>query len=155
MICTMLPQARSCIAAALLGVVGIVCGQAQVVDFDKERQPVVEIHDLWRFHTGDDPDGELGWANPGFDDSSWKLGRTDQPLNVQGCPAYGGVAWYRFRVMMPASHPHLALFVPEIGTSYQVFAGGRLIGQLGDAGVNGVEIGEVVEKQKPLIAVRA
>jgi hypothetical protein len=131
MICTMLPQARSCIAAALLGVVGIVCGQAQVVDFDKERQPVVEIHDLWRFHTGDDPDGELGWANPGFDDSSWKLGRTDQPLNVQGCPAYGGVAWYRFRVMMPASHPHLALFVPEIGTSYQVFAGGRLIGQLG------------------------
>ncbi len=29
----------------------------------------------------------------------------------------------------------------------------RLIAQLGDAGVNGVEIGEVVEKQKPLIAV--
>jgi selenide, water dikinase len=29
----------------------------------------------------------------------------------------------------------------------------RLIGQLGDAGVNGVEIGEVVEKQRPLIAV--
>jgi selenide,water dikinase len=30
---------------------------------------------------------------------------------------------------------------------------GRLIAQLGDAGVNAVEIGAVVEKQKPLIAV--
>ena len=29
----------------------------------------------------------------------------------------------------------------------------RLVAQLGEAGVNGVEIGEVVEKQKPLIAV--
>lgn len=29
----------------------------------------------------------------------------------------------------------------------------RLVGQLSDAGVNGIEIGEVVEKQKPLIAV--
>jgi len=32
---------------------------------------------------------------------------------------------------------------------------GRMIGQLNDAGVNAVEIGEVVEKQKPLIAVTA
>jgi selenide,water dikinase len=31
--------------------------------------------------------------------------------------------------------------------------GARLIAQLGEVGVNGVEIGEVVEKQKPLIAV--
>ena len=64
MITTMLPHARSCIAAALLGVVSIVCARAQVVDFEKERQPVVEIHDLWRFHTGDDPDGKAGWAHP-------------------------------------------------------------------------------------------
>jgi hypothetical protein len=26
--------------------------RAQVVDFQKERQPVVEIHDLWRFLFG-------------------------------------------------------------------------------------------------------
>jgi hypothetical protein len=32
---------------------------------------------------------------------------------------------------MPASHPTLALFVPEIGNSFHVFAGGRLIGQYG------------------------
>jgi hypothetical protein len=131
MISTMLPHARTCIVSALLGVLATLCASAQVVDFEKERQPIVEIHDLWRFHTGDDPDGKLGWANPNFDDSSWQLGRSDQPLDVQGCPAYSGMAWYRFQVLLPTNHPTLALFVPEIGTSFQVFAGGQLIGQYG------------------------
>lgn len=40
----------------------MLCAQAQVVDFQEERKPVVDIHDLWRFHTGDDPDCKLGWA---------------------------------------------------------------------------------------------
>ncbi len=131
MISTMISHVRSCIAAALLAVVAILCARAQVVDFQNERQPVVEIHDLWRFHTGDDPDGKLGWANPAFDDSKWQLLRTDQPLAVQGYPGYSGMSWYRFQVVLPANHPPLALFIPEIGTSYQVFAGGQLIGQFG------------------------
>src|SRR5580704_16025878 len=76
MISTMLPQARSCITAVLLGVVAILCAQAQVVDFQKERIPVVEFHTLWRFHTGDDPDGKLGWADPDFNDSWWPLLRS-------------------------------------------------------------------------------
>jgi hypothetical protein len=127
----MLPFARSCIAAALLALVAILCARAQVVDFQNERQPVVEIHDLWRFHTGDDPDGKLGWADPGFDDSSWKLLHSDRPWTVQGYPGYSGMAWYRFQVVLPANHQPLALWIPEISTSYQVFASGRLIGQLG------------------------
>jgi hypothetical protein len=121
----------SCIAGALLAVGSISCARAQVVDFQKERQPVVEIHDLWRFHTGDDPDGKLGWADPRFDDSSWKLLRSDQPWTEQGYPGYSGMAWYRFQVILPANQQPLALYIPEISTSYQVFAGGRLIGQLG------------------------
>ena len=48
MISTMNPHARSCIASALLGVVAILCARAQVLDFQKERQPVVEIHNLWQ-----------------------------------------------------------------------------------------------------------
>jgi len=130
----MLAQARTCIAAALLGVVAIVCARAQVVDFEKERQPIVEIHDLWRFHTGDDTDGKLGWANPAFDDSKWQLLHADQPLNEQGYPSYGGMSWYRIQVVLPTSHPPLALYIPQIGfsASYQVFAGGRLIGQFGE-----------------------
>ena len=127
----MYPHARTCIASALLGVVAILCARAQVVDFQKERQPIVEIHNLWRFHTGDDPDGKLGWADPAFDDSSWKLLRSDQPLAVQGYPGYSGMAWYRFQVVLTPNHPPLALHIPEIGTSYQVLAGGRMIGHFG------------------------
>src|ERR1017187_8967193 len=131
MIATMYSQARSCIASALLGVGSILCARAQVVDFQKERQPVVEIHGLWRFHTGDDPDGKLGWANPAFDDSSWKLLRSDQPWSDQVYKGYGRFARYRFQLVLPANHPPLALCIPMLPTSYLVFAGGRLIGKMG------------------------
>jgi Stage II sporulation protein E (SpoIIE) len=116
-------------SAMLLACAG--AARAQAVDFQKERQPLVEIHDLWRFHTGDDPGGKLGWADPGFDDSGWKLLRSDQPLAAQGYAGYSGMAWYRFRVLLPANHSAMAIHIPEIGTSYQVFAGGQLIGQFG------------------------
>jgi hypothetical protein len=127
----MFSPARWCFASAMLGAASILCAPAQVVDFQQERAPIVEIHDLWRFHTGDDPDGKLGWAQPGFDDSSWRLLRYDHPRDIQGCPAYSGMAWYRFQVLLPPGHPPLALLVSEIGTSFQVFAGGRLVGQYG------------------------
>ncbi len=123
----MLPNARSGIAAVLLVVAGLVCARAQVVDFQSERAPMVEIHDLWRFHTGDDS----RWSDPNFDDSSWSLLRSDQPWDGQGYPGYRGFAWYRFQIVLPANHPPLALFIPPIYGNYQVFAGGRLIEQLG------------------------
>jgi len=116
---------------ALLFVISTKCGVAQVVDLQNDRLPMVEIHTLWRFHTGDDPDGKLGWANPNFDDSSWTLLRADQPVNVQGYPGFSGMAWYRFRVLRPPNHPDLALYISGIQSSYQVFAGGHLIGQFG------------------------
>jgi len=123
----MLPNARSGIAAVLLVVAGLACARAQVVDFESERAPMVEIHDLWRFQTGDDP----RWSDPKFDDSSWSLLRSNQPWDGQGYPGYRGFAWYRFQVVLPADHPPLALFIPAIYGNYQVFAGGRLIEQLG------------------------
>jgi stage II sporulation SpoE-like protein len=123
----MLPNARSGIAAVLLVVAGLVCAPAQVVDFQNERAPMVEIHDLWRFHTGDDS----RWSDPNFDDSQWPLIRSDQPWDTQGYPGYRGFAWYRFQVVLPAHHAPLALFIPVIYGNYQVFAGGRLVGQLG------------------------
>jgi hypothetical protein len=116
---------------ALLFVIGSQLARAQVVDLLNDRALMVEIHSLWRFHPGDDPAGKLGWADPAFDDSTWKLLRSDQLLNMQGYPGYSGMAWYRFRVVLPPNHPPLALYVPDIGTSYQVFADGRLIGQFG------------------------
>jgi hypothetical protein len=104
---------------------------AQVFDMENDRVQVVELHGMWRFHTGDDADGKLGWASPSFDDSSWISLRSDEPWSTQGYSDYAGMAWYRFKVFLPAKHPPLALYIPEIDTSYQVFAGGRLIGQMG------------------------
>jgi len=124
----MRPQVRSGVVAFLLALVGLVCAQAQIVDFEKERLPVVEIHDLWRFHTGDD----LRWSAPNFDDSSWKLLRSNQPWDGQGYPGYRGFAWYRFRVVLPAGYAPLALFVPSIFGNYQIYADGRLVGQFGE-----------------------
>ncbi len=105
--------------------------RAQVFDVEQDRVQMSELKGLWRFHTGDDPDGKLGWANPAFDDSSWNLLRSDQPWSAQGYKGYGGFAWYRFQVNLPANPPPLALCIPMFSTSYQVFAGGRLIGKLG------------------------
>lgn len=84
-------------------------------------------HQAIRFHTGDNP----AWAQPGFDDSGWKLLRSGEPWNVQGYNGLSGMAWYRFQVILPAKHPPLALYIPELLTSYQVYANGHMIGQFG------------------------
>jgi hypothetical protein len=130
----MLPNARLWFVASLLAVTAIFCasrGHSQTFNLENDRVQMAELHGMWRFHTGDDPDGKLGWTTPAFDDSSWTLLRSDQPWSKQGYTDYGGMAWYRFKVILPAKHPPLALYIPEIDTSYQVFAGGRLIGHMG------------------------
>jgi hypothetical protein len=102
-----------------------------VFDLDKDRQPLVALDGLWRFHPGDDPDGKLGWADPAFDDSSWPLLRADTTWSQQGYQHYGGFAWYRFKVILPEKGSQLAIGIPRLLTSYQIFANGRFIGQFG------------------------
>jgi stage II sporulation SpoE-like protein/7TM protein involved in diverse intracellular signaling len=102
-----------------------------VFDLDKDRQTLVSLDGSWRFHPGDDPDGKLGWANPAYDDSSWPLLRSDIGWNEQGYRHYSGFAWYRFKVILPQNQSHLAIGIPRLLTSYQLFANGRLIGQFG------------------------
>jgi hypothetical protein len=106
-------------------------GFAQVFDMEKDRVPMTVLDGPVRFHTGDDADGKLGWASPGFDDSSWALIGSGRSWSEQGYKNYGGLAWYRFRVVLPHKHRQMALYIPLLRTSFQVFAGGRLIGQTG------------------------
>jgi hypothetical protein len=129
-------HARSGIAALLLALSVLPLAWAQaalgpVFDMEQSRVQMAELKGLLRFQTGDDPDGKLGWAKPGFDDSSWKLLSPDQSTADQGYKGFSGMAWYRFHVVLPAHHAPLALYVPVIGESYQLFANGRLIGQFG------------------------
>jgi hypothetical protein len=115
------------LAFVLFVLIGPKLAPAQVFDLDRDRVPMAELNGLMRFHTGDDP----RWADPNFDDSSWPLIRSDRDWGQQGYQGYSGVAWYRFRVNLPPERRQIAIYVPHLLTSYQVFAQGRLIGQVG------------------------
>jgi hypothetical protein len=101
---------------------------AQEFNLGDARIPLVELHGLARFHTGNDP----GWSDPGFDDSQWPLARIDQPWSVQGYKSDSGFAWYRFKIVVPPGHPHLGLYAP-LGQvdSYEIFIDGQLVAKYG------------------------
>jgi len=99
----------------------------QTVDFAGSRIPVTDLPGPWRFHVGDDP----AWSLPGFDDSHWSLLRADQSWSQQGYRNYSGVGWYRLRVTLPRSANPMAVYLPGVDESCQVFANGHLIGQVG------------------------
>jgi phosphoserine phosphatase RsbU/P len=107
----------------------VMCGlvRAQSFDLTTGRVPLVSLDGLWRFHTGDNP----AWADPNFDDSKWPLLRSDKDWDSQGYKGYGGLAWYRFEVTVPAGLDHVSLSLPPIRTCYEVYADGRLIGTYG------------------------
>ena len=99
----------------------------QTYNFQQDRMQVMDLTGNWRFHTGDDP----RWSSPSFDDSSWSLLRSDESWGSQAV-SQSGLAWYRFQIVMPGPSASLALYVPGLLTSYQVFVNGRLIGQFGE-----------------------
>src|SRR5436305_1019115 len=99
----------------------------QSVDFDSGREPMSTLAGPWRFHAGDEP----SWSSASFDDSSWSLLVAGKPWSQQGYSGYSGVAWYRLRVTVPPQPGPLALNLPYLENSCQVFANGRLIGQIG------------------------
>ena len=100
---------------------------AATFDLDKDRELNVPLGGKWRFATGDDADGQKGWAQPDFDDSKWALISGDESWTGQGFRDYAGSAWYRARLIVPANSPALALYVPYVEGSYQVFVDGRLL----------------------------
>ena len=104
-----------------------VAAHAQVFDLDYDREPVVAIDGLWRFHPGDDPH----WADSTFDDSKWPLLHSDRDWSSQGYTGLSGFAWYRFRVVVPAGCPPLSLYVPQVFTSYEFYVDGVKIGDFG------------------------
>jgi hypothetical protein len=101
--------------------------RAQTFDFNNSREPVAWLDGLWRFHTGDNPQ----WADPSFDDSQWPLLRSDESWAAQGYKGYSGLAWYRFRVNIPAGMGDLSITLPSILTNYEVYANGQKFAAFG------------------------
>ena len=98
------------------------------IDLDKQRQPFALIGKDWRFHAGDN----AAWSQPSFDDSSWKLLQPGAEWTAQGFAPENGLGWFRFRLLLPANQPSLVILLPRIDQSYQFFANGKLVGQVGD-----------------------
>jgi stage II sporulation SpoE-like protein len=92
-----------------------------------DREPVISLDGLWRFHPGDDS----RWASPDFDDSAWPLLRSDRPWTEQGYRNLDGFAWYRFTVQPPSQAMALAIVLPSILTDYELFENGKKIGGFG------------------------
>jgi hypothetical protein len=107
------------------------CASAQIVDLANDRVAMTELHGMVRFHTGDDPDGKLGWASPSFDDSQWPLIHIDQPWTAQGFQSDSSFAWCRFKIDVSPGHPQLAIWDPNPFDSYEIFLGGQLVGKYG------------------------
>lgn len=90
------------------------------------------IDGLWQFHLGDDPDGKLGWAQPGFDDSKWERVPADRPLSKALHHAFTGFGWYRRQIMLdPADKNPLSLYLPPLMDAAEVYWNGVKVGGLG------------------------
>jgi hypothetical protein len=114
------------LSVALLVLVGSASSQA--VDVELNRVPITPLAGPWHFHTGDDP----AWSDPAFNDSAWPLLSAEKPWFKQGYPDYRGVAWYRIKLIVGASSRNLALYIPAISNSAQIYANGRLVGRIGE-----------------------
>lgn len=118
---------RALLIAFLLSVSACATLTAQTFSLITGREPVTSLDGFWRFHTGDNP----AWASPNFDDSHWTLLRSSEDWGKQGYLGLKGVAWYRFKVMVPGDSGPLSLQLPYILTNYEVYADGERIGGCG------------------------
>jgi phosphoserine phosphatase RsbU/P len=114
---------------------------AQSFDLERDRELVVSLDGLWRFHPGDSPlvsgssprgEGAELWAQPGFDDQTWPLLRSDESWSDQGYPNMSGYGWYRFTIHLPPGPESTSLMLAPIITSFEVYVDGKLVGRSGD-----------------------
>lgn len=103
----------------------------------------------WRVHLGDDP----RWAEPAADDSGWETVDLSAPassndgdvglpnyvagLRANGHPEYGGYAWYRRAVTVPAGQRVWdVLGPPAVDDSYELYWNGVRLGGSGRLGAS-------------------
>ena len=99
----------------------------QTFDLEASRLPISQVDSAWRFQLGDNP----SWSRPDFDDSGWPVLKPTEDWTEQGFPKKTELAWFRFHLRAPAHTRTLVLELPKISKSYQLFADGQLVGQVG------------------------
>jgi len=119
-------QAASMLALLLIN---FACSElhAQTFSLVTGREPITSLDGLWRFHAGDNPQ----WADPTFNDSQWRLIRSDRAWTLQGYSAQTSYGWYRFRVEVADGSQNIDLLLSEICTGYEIYVDGELLDRAG------------------------
>jgi Stage II sporulation protein E (SpoIIE) len=113
----------------LLGCAALLAAGARA-DVFKAQDPgtgSVAINGLWQFHTSDD----MAWANPALDDSQWEQIRGDDTWGAQTHPGHSGFAWYRRRIDITGADKSLAILIPPVDDTYELYWNGAKIGTYG------------------------
>lgn len=97
----------------------------------------LNLNTEWKFIQGDKPE----YALPEYDDSGWKLIKTDKIWENYGYDPYDGYAWYRLKIRIPSSlkekaflKDSLRIYLGKINNFDQTFLNGKIIG------INGVNL---------------
>ena len=111
-----------------------------LVSSSRAEGPRAVVHDLqqgsslagqWRFQPGDDP----AWADPDFDDSAWSPRSVPGRWPAGGYPETNQMAWYRLNLQLELDNPRqleqLALRMGKVLSAYELYAGGLLLGGVG------------------------
>ncbi len=114
------------IALLWFGLTGL-AGPTEVADIGTPA----DLSGIWAFRTGDDP----GWAGISIETAGWETIQVPKTWGRQNRPGLGGFAWYRTELLVSTNMIGRPLAVSfgfgGIG-SYEVFAGGRKIGGMGN-----------------------
>jgi len=108
---------------------GIVDGSVGIYSRSDVVELMINLSGLWKFATGD----KAEWRRYEFDDSRWNKIKVPAYWQEQGYPDYHGTAYYRRKVMIPASlaKSKLILMLGKINDNDEVYFNGTRIGNTG------------------------
>ena len=114
-----------CAIAAIVG--GINFGiarsaEAQTFDAANLRAPA-DLGGKWLVHAGDDP----AYAQPGFDDSHWRLVDTYQSLKTYYPRSHPQILWYRLHVKVSPDSSGLAVLESGLASAFAIYVNGEKI----------------------------
>lgn len=77
----------------------LICMVTMSFTSEKQINATIELPKEWKFQIGDNSE----YSKPEFDDKAWKTIDVENFWESQGYTDYDGIAWYRTKIVIPAS----------------------------------------------------